>query len=235
MVSPLILGLDADDTLWENQARFDTAQAKLRDLLSPWVEGEVVDETLLNIERNNVKLYGYGVKSFTLSSIQAAVELTNGEITADLTTAIIESGWWIIEHPVEILPEVAATLKILSSNYQLLLITKGDPADQYKKINASGLSHYFRGIEVVQEKDPDTYLELLERHNVEVKDFVMVGNSVPSDVLPILSIQGRAIHIPHHSTWGHEQVDESVVKSFKFPVIESFSQLPDILATFSEN
>ena len=156
MASPLTLGLDADDTLWENQARFDTAQAKLRDLLSPWVQGEVVDETLLNIERNNVKLYGYGVKSFTLSSIQAAVELTNGEITADLTTSIIESGWWIIEHPVEILPEVAETLKILSNDYELLLITKGDPADQYKKINASGLSHYFMGIEVVQEKDPDT-------------------------------------------------------------------------------
>ncbi|HJP15934.1 MAG TPA: HAD family hydrolase [Acidimicrobiales bacterium] len=230
MSPPLTLGLDADDTLWENQARFDFAQGNLRDLLSPWVDGEVVDETLLNIERNNVKLYGYGVKSFTLSSIQAAVELTKGEMTADLTTAIIESGWGIIEHPVEILPEVAETLEILSDCYQLLLITKGDPTDQYKKISASGLSDYFEGIEVVREKDPNTYLELLVRHNVDIKDFVMVGNSVPSDVLPVLSIEGRAIHIPHHSTWGHEQVDESVVESLTFPVVDSFSQLPDILA-----
>jgi len=232
MSSALTLGLDADDTLWENQARFDFAQEKLRNLLSRWADGELVDETLLDIERNNVKRYGYGVKSFTLSSIQAAIELTQGEVNADLTRSIIENGWWIIEHPVEILSGVVETLDFLSKSYELLLITKGDPTDQYKKIGSSGLSHYFKGIEVVREKDSKTYEEVLQRHKVNVEEFIMVGNSVPSDILPVLTIGGRAIHVPHHSTWKHEHIDESEIKDFIFSVAASFDQLPEILMTY---
>ncbi len=230
MVHRPVLGLDADDTLWENQARFDTAQGAFRQLLSPWATGEQVDASLLSLERTNIERYGYGVKSFTLSCVEAAINLTEGTIEAHQISQILSTGQALIDHPVELLPTVADTLHLLGESHRLMLITKGDPTDQHRKILNSGIVDHFWAVEVVREKDPHTYGVLLQQHRVEVDQFTMVGNSVPSDVLPVISLGAQAVHIPHHTTWGHEHADDASLVGVDFPVLDSFSELPALLA-----
>src|SRR5262245_55609999 len=178
------VAFDGDDTLWHNEGLFSMTQERFRALLADAVAGDVLDARLLETERENVAVYGYGVKGFTLSMIETAIEVTNGNIAADRIYQILSFAKDQLSHPVELLPHVTETLDALAGRYRLMLITKGDIFDQESKIARSGLAERFDVIEVVPEKEPDVYRRVLDRHDVEPRDFLMVGNSVKSDVLP---------------------------------------------------
>ena len=199
-----VIAFDADDTLWHNERLYAEAQARLRQLLSPYSEPDVVDEALYEIEMRNLEPYGYGIKAFALSMIETAVTLSNGRISANQFLTIINTAKEMIAAKVELLPGVAETLAELRPRYDLMLITKGDLLDQERKVARSGLGDNFTYVEVVADKNSEIYGRLLARHSIQPERFLMVGNSLRSDVLPIVALGGTAVHIPHHLTWAHE-------------------------------
>ncbi|MBI00670.1 MAG: haloacid dehalogenase [Acidimicrobiaceae bacterium] len=224
-----VLGLDADDTLWENEERFHEVEARFRDLVAPWADHATADAALLATERANIARHGYGIKGFVLSMVLTAIDLSNGTISAKDLGRIVSWGHEMMAHPIELLDGVARTLADLVTTHRLLVITKGDLGDQLSKVDRSGIANLFWQVEVVPEKDPDAYRRVLSRHDVEPAAFTMVGNSVKSDILPVLTIGGRAVHVPHTTTWVFEEPDPAEVAAVNFPVLESFSQLPDFL------
>ena len=202
------LALDGDDTLWHNETRFHLTQTALRDLLRRHVPDADVDRHLAEVEMRNLSLYGYGVKAFTLSMLETAIEVTAGGIpTADLEVIL---GWGkkMLGEPTELLDGVEEALRELNGRYELLLITKGDLFDQESKLARSGLAEMFSGVEILSEKSEDAYRSVLRRRRIDPADFVMVGNSLRSDIVPVVAIGARGIHIPYPLTWQHEQVPE---------------------------
>lgn len=204
----LTIGFDGDDTLWHNETIFSMTQEKFREMLGPFSEAADPDERLLAVERANLRLFGYGIKGFVLSMIETAIEVTQGRIAAHDIQRLIDYGKAMLDHPVELLDGVTETLEALSSAHDLILITKGDLFDQESKLARSGLIPQFAAIEIVSEKDPATYRRVLERHGIDPARFVMIGNSLRSDILPVIGIGGHAIHVPYHVTWAHEHVEE---------------------------
>lgn len=225
-----VLGLDADDTLWENEARFHEVEARFRDLMSPWADEKAADSALLATERRNLARHGYGIKGFILSLVLTAIDLSYGEIPASDVGRIVAWGHEMMAHPIEVLDRVPETLSLLAVSHRLLLITKGDPVDQLSKVDRSGLVEHFWQVEVVPEKDRESYRQVLNRHGIDPIKFTMVGNSVKSDVLPVLALGGQAIHVPHTTTWVLEEPDPAEAAAAEFPVIEHFSELPELLA-----
>jgi putative hydrolase of the HAD superfamily len=200
------IGFDGDDTLWHNESIFSMTQEKFRAMLGETLAADV-NRRLLDTERNNLTLFGYGIKGFILSMIETAIEVTGGRIEARDIQTLINAGKQMLTHPVELLDGVAETVEYLSHSHRLVLITKGDLFDQESKIARSDLSPLFDRIEIVSEKDPDTYRRVLARHGIAPDRFLMVGNSVRSDILPVLEIGGQAVHVPYHITWEHEHVE----------------------------
>ena len=200
------VGLDADDTLWHNETVFRLTQARFLDLLTEH-ENAVIEARLAEIERRNLQLYGYGVKGFTLSMIETAMEMCDGEPPAGVIREILAAGREMLAHPVETLPGVDEALTRLSGRYRLVLITKGDLLDQERKLAASGLGDLFAAVEIVSEKDRATYERVFTRHGTGPAEAVMVGNSMKSDVLPALEAGAFAVHIPYVVTWAHELAD----------------------------
>lgn len=204
------VGLDADDTLWHSEDRFVAAHERFRDLLAEHVEltDTQLEATMLARERANLRLFGYGAKGFTLSLIETAIEVTEGRIPADDIGRIIAFGKDLLDHPVDLLDGVEATIEgIRERGLHLTVITKGDLWHQESKLAASGLAERFDAVEIVSEKDERTYRGVLSRLGIEAGRFAMVGNSVPSDVLPVLAIGGHAAHLPYRYTWAHEVAD----------------------------
>ena len=222
------IGFDGDDTLWHNETLFSVTQDRFRAMLSH-VDPTELDRRLLDTERRNLNFFGYGIKGFILSLIETAIEVTDGRIEARDIQTILDAGKTMLTHPVDLLEGVAETVERLSDHHRLLLITKGDLFDQESKIARSGLSPHFAGVEIVSEKDPDTYRRVLARHGVRPERFVMVGTSVRSDVLPVLALGGQAVHIPYHLTWAHEAV-EPPVKQAGYVRIESMAALAPVIA-----
>jgi len=222
------IGLDADDTLWHNETIFAETHAKLRALLTRYHDPETVDRRLFATEMRNLELYGYGVKSFTLSAIETAVELSGRQIGADEIHAIIRLAQDMLAHPVNVLDGVAETVTALASSHRLVLITKGDLRDQERKVAQSGLAPYFSAVEIVSEKNPSSYERVLRRHGIATADFLMVGNSIKSDVLPVLDLGAAAAHVPYHLTWEHERVDGPPEHPRFFP-LASIRDLPALL------
>jgi putative hydrolase of the HAD superfamily len=220
------VGLDGDDTLWHSESHFAVTTARLAELLSPWVSDDGAETHLLQVEARNLGLLGYGVKAFTLSMIETAIEVSGGEVPATSVREIIEWGKELLDHPVELLPEAADAVDDLAGRYRLLLVTKGDLLHQESKLARSGLAEAFTGIDIVSEKDVATYERVLGRHDVPPEEFVMVGNSVRSDVLPVLELGGRAVHVPYHVTWAHERVDDDP----GVPVLRHLGELAEVLA-----
>ena len=200
------IGFDADDTLWENEVFFHKALIKFKKL-HPHIKDP--DEEIFQIEKKNIKLYGYGIKGFTLSLIEASAKHSSNQTNIENITEILNIGKELLTHRLELLPDVEDTLKYLSDQFKLIMITKGDLFDQQRKIQESGLSKYFSSIEIVSEKDAKAYSNILAKHNILPKDFIMVGNSLKSDILPVTKIGGTGIYIPHQFTWIHEKVDET--------------------------
>ena len=189
------IGFDADDTLWHNETIFEEVHRKYRALLARWHDAAAVDRALFATEMRNLELFGYGIKGFTLSAIETAIELTGGKISGEELRELINHAKDMLEHPVELLEGVAGIVPALAATHRLLIITKGDLRDQERKIAKSGLSAHFHHIEIVSEKNRETYARILHRHAVEPAQFLMVGNSLKSDILPVLDLGGHAAHV----------------------------------------
>ena len=200
------IGFDADDTLWVNETYFREAEEEFAALLESYETKNTIDQELFKMERRNLDLYGYGIKGFMLSMIESALELSNGQVSQETIGKILQVGKRMISHKLELLDGVEEVLNTLSSKYRLLVLTKGDLLDQERKLEKSGLIDYFHHVEVLSDKKEINYTRLLEHLEIDVNEFLMVGNSLKSDVLPILNIGARAVHVPFHTTWAHEEV-----------------------------
>lgn len=226
-----IVALDADDTLWHNERLFFATQAQFRDQLAAHHDPADIDSRLYATEKRNLKHFGYGIKGFVLSMIETAIELTDGKIGSAEIQQIIDMGRAMLDAPIELLDAVADTIESLAAEYKLMLLTKGDLFDQETKLARSGLGDHFSAIEIVSEKDARTYASIMKRHTCEPARFVMVGNSLKSDVLPALDAGGAAVHIPHELTWVHEVLPEGATDGKVFAQLASIRELPDWLVT----
>jgi putative hydrolase of the HAD superfamily len=204
-----VIAFDADDTLWHNEILYQDAQERLADLLAGYNHNDSVVDELYKTEMSNLPLYGYGLKSFGLSMIETAVRLSDGRVEGQTIQAIIDIAKGMKLAPVQLLDGVSEVIPALASNHKLMVITKGDLLDQETKVQRSGLAPHFSHVEVVSAKTVDVYRAVLDRQQIEPHEFLMVGNSPRSDILPIVALGGRAVHIPYHITWAHEQVAAS--------------------------
>ncbi len=200
------IGFDADDTLWQNETIFRHTEKKFYRLLRAYMPQNALAAKLYKTEIGNLPLYGYGVKAFTLSMIETALKVTDDKLPPALLKKIMRLGKTMLTEPVVMLPDVEATLKQLSQKYKLVVATKGDILDQERKIQKSGISKYLHHIEIMSEKTPEGYKKLIHNLGIKPKEFLMVGNSEKSDILPVLEIGANAIHIPFFTTWEHERV-----------------------------
>lgn len=201
------VGLDADDTLWHNETIFRLTHDRFSELLADVADKEVLEERLAAVEKRNLRLYGYGVKGFTLSMIETAMEMTGGEPPGRVIREILAVGREMLTEPVEPLPGVDDTLAELSKRYRLVLVTKGDLLHQEQKLAASGLGDLFAAVEIVSEKDASTYSRVFDRHGTGAGEAVMCGNSMRSDILPAIEAGAFAAHVPYPLTWAHEMAD----------------------------
>lgn len=201
------IAFDADDTLWINEPYFQEVEYRFCCLLNDFLEPHEISRELLKTEISNITLYGYGIKAFMLSMLETAVRISNGSLSAAIVTQIIEFGKEMLEKEIELLPGVEATLKELHKKYRLVVATKGDLLDQERKLHKSGLAQYFHHVEIMSEKGVADYQKLLSHLDVSPSEFLMVGNSLKSDIVPVLEAGGYGIHIPFHTTWDHEKVD----------------------------
>ncbi len=202
------IGFDADDTLWHNERFFRGTQERFADLLRDFSEPDHLMERLLEAERRNVGRYGYGVKGFTLSMIETAIEVTDEQVPARVIRKLIEAGQDMLAHPIELLPHARDAIEALAGEFRLLLITKGDLLDQERKLAASGLGDLFDAVEIVSEKTPAVYARIFAAHGEGPERSMMVGNSMKSDVLPALQAGGWGVHVPHGLTWELEHAEE---------------------------
>ncbi|MGB5818332.1 MAG: HAD family hydrolase [Saonia sp.] len=201
-----VIGFDADDTLWVNETYFREAEEKFANLLEGYETKNQIDQELFKTEMKNLQLYGYGIKGFMLSMVEAALDISNNRISQATVTDILNLGKNMITHPVELLDGVREVLEKLGSGYRLIVLTKGDLLDQERKLEKSSLSRYFHHVEVLSDKKEENYQQLLDHLEINVNEFLMIGNSLKSDVLPIINIGAQAVHIPFHTTWKHEEV-----------------------------
>lgn len=203
-----VIGFDADDTLWVNETYFREAEEKFTELLEQYETKNKIDQELFKTEMKNLEIYGYGIKGFVLSMIECALELSNNQISPNTLQKILELGKKMISRPVELLEGVEEVLKKLQKHYRLIVLTKGDLLDQERKLEKSGLSKYFHHVEILSDKKVQNYKNLLQHLEIKVSEFMMIGNSLKSDILPIVNLGAHAVHIPFHTTWAHEEVAE---------------------------
>ncbi len=205
-----VIAFDADDTLFVNEPYFQETEEKFCALLSDYLSQQGLSQELFRVEIANLDLYGYGIKGYILSMIEAAMTISNNTISIEIIEKIIEYGKELLQKPIELLDGVEETLEALKGKYKLIVATKGDLKDQQSKLHRSGLGHYFHHIEVMADKQEINYEKLLKRLEINASEFFMIGNSLKSDVLPVLGIGGYAVHIPFHTTWEHEKINHKV-------------------------
>ncbi|WP_025742102.1 HAD family hydrolase [Aquimarina pacifica] len=220
-----VIAFDADDTLWVNETFFRKAEEEFCILLEAYMPKEEANTLLFDIEMKNLPLYGYGIKPFTLSLIEAAITISKGNLETELIQKLIEKGKQMLLEPVELIDGIDRTLNELSKKYRLVMATKGDLLDQERKLIKSGLEKYFHHIEIVSDKTEKQYRKLIRHLDITEQEFLMVGNSLKSDVIPVLNIGAHAFHIPFHTTWVHEMVDQEVCH----PNFKSFTQASELL------
>lgn len=223
-----VIAFDADDTLWHNEPFFDEAQAKFCELFSDYASHQEILQLILSHQVKNLPLYGFGIKAFVLSMIESALELTNYQISGLVIEKIIQIGKDLLLKPVELLPHVEDVLNQLKGDYKLIVATKGDLKDQHRKLHDSGIGHYFHHIEVMSDKKEIDYEKMLLRLDIKPEDFTMIGNSLKSDVLPVLNVGGHAIHIPYHTTWEYEKIDFEI----KHDNFRSVVDIIDVVSLF---
>jgi putative hydrolase of the HAD superfamily len=224
-----VLAFDGDDTLWHNESRFNVTQGELRELVRRHVPDADVDGHLFEVEMQNLMLYGYGIKAFTLSMLETAIQLTDGRIPAADLQVILDWGKRMLTAPTELLDGVEEALRSAGERYSLLLITKGDLFDQESKLARSGLGDLFTGVEILSDKTADSYRSVLRRRDIMAGEFVMVGNSLRSDIVPVVAVGGRAVHIPYEVTWHHEHVPEDSLPREGWHRLDSIAGLDRLL------
>jgi putative hydrolase of the HAD superfamily len=224
-MKPKVIAFDADDTLWDNEIYFQETEHKFCALMEDYLPQHSVARELLQTEINNISLYGYGIKAFMLSMIETAIRISNGTISVRSVDTIIGYGQELLNKPVQVLPGVTEVLEVLRSKYRLVVATKGDLLDQERKLKKSGLDHFFHHTEIMSEKAESDYQKLLQHLDIQPQEFLMVGNSIKSDILPVLAIGGHGFHVPYHVTWGHEKVDKQV----EHPNFKTVQRITDIL------
>ncbi len=225
-----LIAFDADDTLWHNEPLFHATESQFAEMLSQYHSAEWVRDRLFATEMKNLGHFGYGIKGFILSMIESAIELTEGRVSGSEIQRVINWGHEMLLAPVDLLDGVRDTIEALAPSYRLMLLTKGDLFDQEAKLARSGLGEHFHAVEIVSKKDARTYSAILHRHAVAPEEFLMVGNSLKSDVLPAVEAGARAVHIPYELTWLHERVDESALLGKEFARLVSIRDLPEWLA-----
>ncbi len=224
-----VIGFDADDTLWVNETYFRDAEKEFAQLLSQFETPNKIDQELFKMELKNLPVYGYGVKGFVLSMLEMALELSNNNISNKAISRILNIGKEMINKPVELLNGVENVLGELSKKYRLIVVTKGDLLDQERKLDKSGLLNYFHHVEVLSEKEEANYKRLLKHLDIKPSEFLMVGNSLKSDILPLLNIGAKAVHVPFHTTWQHETVDARATENKEYITLNSASELLNYL------
>jgi len=205
-----VIAFDADDTLWVNEPYFKEIEEKFCDLLEDYLPRHTLVKELFKTEIDNLSLYGYGVKGFMLSMIETALRITSNTLNLEVIEKAIGFGKELLQKPIELLEGVEDVLKALKGKYRLVVATKGDLLDQERKLKKSGLEHYFHHIEIMSDKQESDYLSLIKHLDIVPSQFLMMGNSLKSDVMPVLAIGGHGIHIPYHTTWAHETVEHKV-------------------------
>ncbi|MEP6749383.1 MAG: HAD family hydrolase [Bacteroidota bacterium] len=205
-----VIAFDADDTLWVNEPYFQETEKKFCSLLEDFLPHHSISQELFRTEIENLSLYGYGVKGFILSMIETALIVSNNTLNVTIIEKVIQYGKELLAQPVEILDGVEEVLQSLSEKYKLVVATKGDLLDQERKLKKSGINHYFHHTEIMSDKQEADYLKLIKHLDIQPAEFLMIGNSIKSDILPVLAIGGHGIHVPYHTTWAHEQVSHSV-------------------------
>ena len=221
-----VIAFDADDTLWINEPYFQETEKKFCQLLEDYLPQHTVERELLKTEIKNLPLYGYGIKGFMLSMIETALSVSNKTIEIEIVEKIVEYGKELLGRPVEVFDEVEEVLNKLKDRYRLVVATKGDLLDQERKLKNSGIDHYFHHIEIMSDKGEADYLKLIKHLDIPPSEFVMVGNSLKSDVLPVLEIGGHAFHIPYHTTWAHEIVEHTI----DHPNFKELAHIKDVLS-----
>ena len=224
-----VIGFDADDTLWINENYFREGERKFCALMLPWHSEEKTMTILYNNEMDTLDIYGFGIKGFMLSMIETASQIAKEELTTDIVHEIISIGKNMLLKPVELFKNVASTLEVLKQKYRLVLVTKGDLLDQERKLEKSGLENYFHHIEVMSDKHEANYKRLIQHLDIRPEEFVMVGNSLRSDILPVKKIGAHAIYIPYDLTWQHETVDAHDLHNIQFDTVSEISEVINLL------
>lgn len=222
------IGFDADDTLWQNEQFYRLTEDRFAELLAEHAEPGDLKGRLLDAQRRNLDLYGFGIKGFMLSMVETAIDVTGGKVSASVIERILAAGRDMLAHPVEILPHARETLEGLGDTYRLVLITKGDLFDQERKLAASGLAELFRAIEIVSDKNAETYRRIFARHGDGAERAMMVGNSLKSDIVPAIEAGGWGVYVPHDLTWVAEHV-EAPVAAARFRQVGNLGELPQLL------
>lgn len=217
-----VIGFDADDTLWVNEPYFKETENEFCELLNEYYSSDIVSNELFKTEIQNLELYGYGVKAFILSLIETAIRISNGEVPVKTIDHIIKLGKQQLNKPVEVLDGIEYALKnLFSKQYKLIVATKGDLLDQERKLKKSGLEKYFHHIEIMSDKKESDYKKLLDHLEIKPEEFVMIGNSLKSDILPVINIGGKGIHVPYHTTWEHENISTDKIEKAGYIEVET--------------
>ncbi len=224
-----MIAFDADDTLWHNEVHYQDAQDSFKQIVFPWADGETADQVLHETEMRNLPLYGYGIKAFVLSMIECAIQLSESEVGGYAIQKILTIGQNMLNAELVLQPHVKETLMSLSKSFRMMVITKGDVLDQTQKIERSGLAEYFSLVEVVSDKTIESYQEIFTKYKLDPQTFLMVGNTLRSDVLPVLELGARAVHIPADTTWVHEMVPEFDSSHPNYYKIDSMAELPALI------
>lgn len=228
-MTPSAIGFDADDTLWQNEQFYRLTEARFTQLLADYAEASDLSAKLLETEKRTLGLYGFGIKGFTLSMIETAIQVTDGKVPASVVADIIAAGRDMLSHPIEPLPHARETLESLAGDYRLILITKGDLFDQERKLALSGLGELFDAVEIVSDKNAATYSRIFNRHADGPHQALMVGNSLKSDIVPAIEAGSWGVYVPHELTWSYERVDAPTTQP-RFRQIEHLGQLARILS-----
>jgi putative hydrolase of the HAD superfamily len=221
-----VIGFDADDTLWLNGVYFKAAEQAFCQLMSAYIDSDQCADALYKTEMKNMSLYGYGAMAFTLSLIETAIKISHSTVSAKHVDTIIGIGQQVLSHPVSLCPGVEAVLPVLAESFKLIVITKGHLLEQERKLRESGLLPYFHHIEVVSEKNPANYNQLMNAMAILPSAFLMVGDSLKSDIHPVLSLGAKAVHIPVQDVWQHEKAEKPILP---YVELKSMHQLPDLL------
>jgi len=220
-----VIAFDADDTLWENEPYFEEIEKKFCVLMEDFLSHQSISQEVFRIQIGNLPLYGYGIKAYILSLIETAIEISGKNLPIEIIEKILQYGKELLSKPIVLIDGIEETLKQLHEKYKLIVVTKGDLLDQHRKLHKSGLGPFFHHIEVLSEKAEEDYRKLLKRLEIQPEEFYMVGNSLKSDILPVLNIGGHATHIPFRTTWAHERIDFEI----KHPNFSTAEKVSDIL------